>query len=33
MLPYVITIVVLAGFIGRSVPPASDGIPFEKNES
>ena len=30
MLPYVITIVVLAGFIGKAVPPSADGVPFEK---
>lgn len=30
MLPYVITIVVLAGFIGKAIPPSADGIPFEK---
>jgi len=30
MLPYVVTIIVLAGFIGKSTPPAADGIPFEK---
>ena len=30
MLPYLMTIVVLAGFIGKSTPPAADGIPFEK---
>ncbi|HEY3251485.1 MAG TPA: ABC transporter permease [Ignavibacteria bacterium] len=32
MLPYVVTIVVLAGFIGKSTPPAADGIPFEKKD-
>ena len=31
MLPYVLTMVVLAGFIGKAVPPASDAIPYEKN--
>lgn len=32
MIPYVATVIVLAGFIGRSVPPASDGIPYEKEQ-
>ncbi len=30
MIPYVATIAVLAGFIGRSVPPAADGVPYQK---
>ncbi len=29
MLPYLLTIVAIAGFIGRARPPASDGIPYE----
>lgn len=28
-LPYVITVVALAGFIGKSIPPAADGIPYD----
>lgn len=28
MLPYLITILVLVGFIGKTKPPAADGIPF-----
>jgi simple sugar transport system permease protein len=30
MVPYVITIVVLAGLIGKASPPKADGVPFEK---
>jgi len=30
-LPYVVTIVVVAGAIGKAVPPAADGIPYERS--
>jgi simple sugar transport system permease protein len=31
MLPYVLTVVLLAGFIGKSVPPKASGIPYIKD--
>ena len=30
-LPFVVTIVVVAGAIGRAAPPAADGVPFERS--
>ena len=32
-LPYVITIIILAGVVGRSIPPAAVGRPYEKESS
>jgi general nucleoside transport system permease protein len=31
MLPYVMTVVLLAGFIGKSIPPRADGLPYIKD--
>ncbi|QTA37987.1 ABC transporter permease [Thermosipho ferrireducens] len=30
MIPFILTIIVVAGFVGRSRPPKADGIPYEK---
>ena len=30
MVPYIVTLIAVVGFVGRSRPPAADGIPYEK---
>jgi general nucleoside transport system permease protein len=29
-LPYVLTVVLLAGFIGKAIPPRASGVPYVK---
>jgi len=29
-LPYILTVVILAGFIGKAIPPKSVGVPYVK---
>lgn len=32
MIPYIITLIILMGFVGRATGPAANGIPYEKNQ-
>jgi general nucleoside transport system permease protein len=30
ILPYVLTVVLLAGFVGKAIPPKASGVPYVK---